>query len=153
MARNPKHEAAIPNPALEPLSALVGNWSTTGSHPAVPGTTFHGRTSFQWIEGGAFLIMHSQIDEPEIPSGIAIFGSDNVAGTCCMLYFDERGISRKYDVALSEHALTCSRDEPAFSRFTITIHDDDHMSSDGEMSRDRSPWEKDLSLTYVRAEQ
>jgi hypothetical protein len=29
------------------------------------------------LDGGAFLIMHSEIDEPEVPSGIAIIGSDD----------------------------------------------------------------------------
>src|SRR6478672_13279471 len=96
------NEAAKPNPALEPLEILVGDWNTTGTHPLVPGTTFHGRTSFEWMEGGAFLIMHSQIDEPEIPSGIAIFGTDDVSGACTMLYFDERGVSRRYEVTFGE---------------------------------------------------
>src|SRR5689334_21934918 len=91
------NEAAKANPALEPLSVLVGRWSTTGTHPMVPGKTFHGRTSFAWIEGGAFLIMHSEIDEPEIPSAIAVFGSDDTTGECAMLYFDERGVSRRYE--------------------------------------------------------
>jgi hypothetical protein len=49
----------------------LGTWNTTGARPLVPGTAFHGLTSFEWIEGGTFLMMHSQIDEPEIPSGIA----------------------------------------------------------------------------------
>ena len=64
-------EAAIPNPALEPLSFLVGEWRTEGTQPTVPGKTFHGRTRFTWSDGGAFLVMRSEIDEPEVPSGIA----------------------------------------------------------------------------------
>jgi hypothetical protein len=66
-------EAAIPNPALKPLGFLVGEWLTEGSHPVLPGKTLHGRTSFAWSDGGAFLVMRSEIDEPEVPSGIAIF--------------------------------------------------------------------------------
>ena len=48
--------AAKPNPALKPLTFLVGTWNTVGTHPLVPGTTFHGRTTFDCLEGGAFLI-------------------------------------------------------------------------------------------------
>ena len=66
------NEAAKPNPALEPLGVLIGTWNTVGTHPLVPGKTFHGRTSFAWLDGGAFLIMRSEIDEPEIPDGVAI---------------------------------------------------------------------------------
>src|SRR5438132_7377695 len=89
-------EAQRPNPALDPLRPLIGQWRTTGTHPLVPGTTFHGRTSFEWYDGGAFVVMRSEIDEPEIPSAVAVIGSDDAAGTCTMLYFDERGISRRY---------------------------------------------------------
>jgi hypothetical protein len=78
------HEAAISNPALKPLSFLVGEWSTEGSHPMLPGKVLRGRTSFEWSEGGAFLVMRSEIDEPEIPSGIAILGTDIDAQECSM---------------------------------------------------------------------
>jgi hypothetical protein len=146
-------EALIPNPALQPFQALVGEWQTTGTHPYVPDTIFHGRASFAWHEGGAFLIMHSEIDEPEVPSGVAVFGSDDEAKSYFMLYFDERGVSRKYDVTMSKNTLTWRRDEPSFSqRFTIAVEDDGNkMVGQGEMSRDGAAWEDDLSLTYVRA--
>lgn len=49
-------EAQRPNPTLEPFEPLIGEWRTTGKHPLVPDTTFHGRASFSWIEGGAFLV-------------------------------------------------------------------------------------------------
>jgi hypothetical protein len=146
------NEAAKPNPTLAPLSVLVGTWSTTGTHPLVPGTTFHGRTSFEWIEGGAFLIMHSQIDEPEIPSAIAVFGSDDGTGEWSMLYFDERGVSRRYEVSLRDNVLSWWRDAPDLSqRFTGTIDADARrIVGRGEMSRNGAPWEPDLALTYTR---
>jgi hypothetical protein len=145
-------EALIPNPALRAFDVLVGEWQTTGTHPYMPGTVFHGRASFTWHEGGAFLIMHTEIDQPEVPSGVAIFGSDDVAKAYFMLYFDERGVSRKYDVTMTENVLTWQRDEPNFSqRYTIAIADDgNRMVGKGEMSRDGAAWEDDLSLTYVR---
>jgi hypothetical protein len=145
-------EALIPNPALQPFAALVGEWQTTGTHPHMPGTIFHGRTSFAWHEGGAFLIMRSEIDEPEVPSGVAVFGSDDEAETYFMLYFDERGVSRKYEVTVAGNRLTWRRDEPGFSqRSTIAVEDDGKtMVGKGEMSREGAAWEDDLSLTYVR---
>jgi len=154
MAKNSKHEASIPNPALKPLSVLVGEWNTVGTHPYVPGTTFHGRTSFEWLEGGAFLIMHSEIDEPGIPSGIAIFGSDDSTKEYYMLYFDERGVSRKYEVTLDNNIWKWWRNDPKFSqRFTGTIVDDGRtIISKGELSKDGKSWEKDLELTYTRVE-
>ncbi len=145
-------EAIMPNPALKPFAVLVGEWKTVGTHPAVPGTTFHGRTSFEWLEGGCFLMMRSEIEEPEIPSGIAVFGSDDAAKKFHMLYFDERGISRKYDVEASDNRLTWWRDNPNFSqRMVITVANDGNtMVSKGEMSREGGPWEPDLGLKYSR---
>ena len=148
------NEAAKPNPLLDPLGVLVGAWTTIGTHPLVPGTTFHGRTSFRWIEGGAFLIMHSEIDEPEIPSGIAVFGSDDETGECSMLYFDERGVSRRYQFSLRDNEWKWWRSAPELSqRFTGTIAPDGRtIVSRGEMSRDGARWEPDLELTYTRAD-
>ena len=146
------NDASIPNPALAPLTPLLGEWKTVGTHPMVPGTTFHGRTSFTWLEGGAFLVMHSQIDEPEIPSGIAVFGSDDASETLFMLYFDERGVSRKYDVSFRDATLKWWRTAPDFSqRFTGRIADDGRtIVGEGELCRDGQTWEGDLQLTYTR---
>jgi hypothetical protein len=148
------NEAAKPNPKLAPLSVLIGNWITTGTHPMVPNRTFHGRTSFEWIEGGAFMVMHSQIDEPEIPSGIAVFGTDDTTGECSMLYFDERGVSRRYEVSVENNVWKWWRNAPGFSqRFTGTISADGRtIISRGELSRDGVNWEGDLALTYTRVE-
>ena len=148
------NEAAKPNPALEPLGVLVGAWQTTGTHQLVPGATFHGRTSFAWMAGGAFLIMQSKTDEPDIPSGIAIFGTDDTAGECSMLYFDERGVSRRYEVSLENNVWKWWRNAPDFSQhFTVTIAPDGRtMTSQGQYSRNGGKWEPDLELRYTRLE-
>jgi hypothetical protein len=147
-----KHEATIPNPALKIFNILIGEWAAIGTHPYFPDITYHGRTSFKWIEGGAFLMMHSEIDEQNIPSGIAVFGSDNVTGEYFMLYFDERKVSRKYNVSFEDNVLKWWRDSPDFSqRNTLTFSDDGNtIFGKGEMYRDGKTWEKDLELTYFR---
>ena len=147
-------EAAKPNPKLQPLGVLVGSWTTVGTHPMVPGKIFHGRTTFEWIEGGAFLMMRSEIDEPEIPSGISIFGSDDVTGEWSMLYFDERGVSRHYETSLRNNEWKWWRNNAEFSqRFTGKISSDRRtIVGSGEMSRNGGPWESDLQLTYTRAD-
>ena len=151
MAKNAKNEAAIPNPKLEPLSILIGEWNTVGSHPLLPGT-LHGKTAFEWIEGGAFLKMSSEIDEPRVPSGIIIIGSDDNADTFFMLYFDERGVSRKFEMTLRDNVWKFWRNVPKFSqRFTGTFADDNNtIVGAGELSEDDATWKRDLSLTYTR---
>jgi hypothetical protein len=148
------NEAAIPNPALQALGVLAGDWATVGSHPYLENITLHGRASFEWLHGGAFLIMRTEIDEPGIPSAIAIFGSDDSRGEITMLYFDERGVSRRQEVSMTGNVLRWWRNTPAFSqRFSGTISDDGRtIVGKGEMSRDGGPWEPDLQLTYTRVE-
>ena len=138
------------NSALHSFEALIGEWQATGSHPYLPNIVLTGRASFEWIENGAFVLMRTQVDHPEIPDGLSIFGSDDVAGTFHMIYFDERGVSRHYDVLMTDNQLRWWRDDDTFSqRFTMDI-EKDKLVSYGEMSRDGVDWEKDLSLTCVR---
>jgi len=98
--------------------------------------------------------MHSEIDEPGIPSGVAVFGSDDSADVFFMLYFDERGVSRKYEVTLRNNIWKLWRNAPGFSqRFTGTFVDYGlSIIGKGELSRDGSRWEPDLELTYTRTE-
>ena len=155
MPRSVDEAAAKPNPRLQPLSVLVGTWQTVGTHPLVPGKTFHGSVSFSWIHGGAFLLMHSQIDEPEIPTAIAVFGTDDGTDGCSMLYFDEREVSRRYEVRLDGNEWRWWRDAPDFSqRFVGTITPDGRtIVGRGEYSRYGGPWEPDLALTYKRVDE
>jgi hypothetical protein len=88
-------EAMIPNPRLAAFKPVVGEWTTVGRHSMMPGITLHGRTVFEWHEGGAFLCMRSEIEEPGIPSGIALIGSDDDAEPLTKLYFDERAVARR----------------------------------------------------------
>ena len=153
MPKPSSREASKPNPQLAPFGIVIGTWTTIGKHPMLPGVTLHGQTSFEWLEGGAFMIMHASTEEPQIPTGIAIFGSDDSAGERFMIYFDERGVSRKYDVSIEGRVWTWWRNAPDFSqRFTVTVAEDGRtMRSTGEMSRNGSAWEPDLELTYTRA--
>ena len=118
----------------------------------MPGVTFHGRTSFEWHEGGAFLLMRSEIDEPEVPSGVAIIGSDDAAGTFTMIYFDEREISRRYTVEIATGVVSWHRDEAGFAqRMVLTVAADGaRVDARGTMSHDGGAWEDDLQLTYER---
>jgi len=141
------------NPRLHALAVLVGEWTTVGTQPMLPAKTFHGHASFTWLESGAFLLFHSHIDEPEIPNGVAILGTDDSnpdAGA--MLYFDVRNVSREYRWTISSNVWTWSRDELGFSqRMVLTIANDGlRIEAKGRMSRNGKSWEPDLQLTYTR---
>jgi hypothetical protein len=143
-------EAIIPNPALKPLEFLVGEWLTAGTHPMVPGEILRGRTSFSRHEGGAFLIMRSQVDRPEFPDGVAIIGSDGGSGRFAMIYFDERGVSRILDVTVGDRSVTWRHDDPEFAQSLTIAAEGDGLVSKGLMSRKGGEWEDDLSQVFTR---
>jgi hypothetical protein len=144
--------ALIPNFALKPLAFLIGRWRTEGSHPQLPGVTLQGVTAFEWHEGGAFIVMHSQVDHPEFPDGVAVIGSDSHGGRFAMTYFDERGISRLLDVEAGVRTVTWRRDDDKLAQsLTITAGDGpNQLVSRGRMSIERGPWGDDLSQVFTR---
>jgi hypothetical protein len=146
------HKAQIPNPALKQLSALVGDWRTVGSHPLVGDNGVKGKSTFGWIEGGAFLIWHSEMEDKRFPAGIAIFGSEDATGELYMLYFDERKVSRKYDVSVEGNVVRWWRNARGFfQRYSWTISDNGNtIIGKGELCKDGKNWERDLEQTFTR---
>ncbi len=144
--------AMIPNPRLAAFRWLVGEWTTAGSHSMMPGVPLHGRTVVDWHEGGAFLRIRSEIAEAGIPAAVALVGSDDVGETLTMLYFDERAVSRRFDVAMDGAVMRWWRSAPGFSqRFSLTrAPEGDTLHGVSELSKDGVTWEQDLELTYTR---
>ncbi len=144
----PKDEA-IRHPMLERLDAFIGEWST--EVPFAPGVT--GRTVFDWVLGGQFLMERSEVpDVPEAPDGIAIIGPEGSDGEYRQHYFDTRGVSRIYEMSLRDGVWKLWRDSPGFSqRFTGTFGDDgDTITGFWEKSGDGEAWEHDFDLTYTK---
>jgi hypothetical protein len=71
--------------SLERLDVLVGEWETN-----VPGVEAEGRTTFEWLEGGGFLIERSTVDRPEFPNAICVIGATGPIGGLQQHYFDSR---------------------------------------------------------------
>jgi len=145
------------NPALERLGVLVGEWNVQMSamsfHPD-PSAVIDWRVWFEWLEGGKFIIQHEEVIRPDIPHGVWIIGPDDAAGTYCVLHYDSRGVSRIYEMSLSDHTWKIWRDFPGFSqRFTGTFSDDAKTTkAQWEKSDDGSTWEHDFDLTYTKVE-
>lgn len=143
------------NSALQIFGPVIGNWHTTGTHGLIPDVELHGTASFEWHESGGFIRMESGIREQVgIPAGVAIIASDDQLGSYLMSYFDERGVSRFYQLSMQDRVMRWWRDAPGFlQRYSLTISEDSRrMVGRGELCRDGSIWEKDLELTYTRAD-
>jgi hypothetical protein len=69
-----------------------------------------------------------------------------------MLYSDERGVARIYQMSLEGGVWKMWRESPGFSqRMTGMLSSDGNtMTCHGELSRDGERWEHDLDVTYTR---
>ena len=149
------------HPMLAYLDALVGQWETEATHQLYPGTVVRGRATFEWLEGGRFLIWRARNEHPDFPDSISILGCDEsgdsgdsgAAGAACsMHYFDSRGVSRVYALGAEAGVWRFWRDSPGFSqRFAGTLSPD-ASTIDGvaELCSDGSTWDQDLRITYKR---
>lgn len=144
----------MPNPALKPLDILVGEWTAEICHPLDPSTIIRGRAIFEWIEGGAFLLQHSEVPNTDFPRGTMTIGRDEADETYCMLYFDSRGVSRIYQMSFGDGVWTLWRDAPGFSqRFTGAVAADGAtITGQWEKSSDGHTWEHDFDLSYRKVQ-
>ena len=146
------HESAR-SPELDAMDALVGAWTTEATHPAFGDTVVSGTASFEWLDGGHFLVQRSRTDHPELPDGLSVIGAMDEGPELSMHYFDSRGVHRVYRVSFDDGVLRLWRDAPGFSqRFTGPIGDDGRtITGRWELSRDGSTWDDDLQITFRRA--
>ena len=133
----------------EPFGALIGTWVTEATHPeldaVVPGTT-----TFEWLEGGHFLIQRSRNDHKLFPDAISVIGAPEADDGLVMEYFDSRGVRRTYGVSLEDGVLRIWRDHPGFDqRFTATLGP---CAFEGQCQLARTPgeWHDDLKVIYRR---
>src|SRR5690606_31357517 len=88
----------------------------------------------------------------QIPNAFSVIGHDDEGGPCSMLYTDERGVSRIYHMSLDDGLWKQWRDSPDFSqRMTGTFSPDASIiHTQGELLRDGTNWESDLSVIFTR---
>ncbi|MCC7451523.1 MAG: hypothetical protein IT324_29205, partial [Anaerolineae bacterium] len=141
-----------PTRPLKQFDVLLGEWTMVGSHPHLPSAVY-GHSSFEWLREGALLVWHFDWEHGQgIPSAFSVIGHDDAVEPCSMLYTDERGVARIYQMSLAGGIWKIWRESPDFSqRMTGTFSDDGNtIAWHGELSRDGSTWEPDLSVTYTR---
>jgi hypothetical protein len=136
---------------MKQFDLLVGEWKMVGTHPALP-SAVQGHSSFEWLVEGTLLLWHFDWQPGGIPSALSVIGHDDSVETCSMLYSDERGVARIYQMSLEGGVWKMWRDAPDFlQRMTGAFSEDGNtITCHGELSRDGSNWEPDLSVTYRR---
>ncbi len=143
------------NPALADLDLLSGEWDMELSNAAfLPSRqdTVHGRVIFEWIEGGALLVMRQTNQSGGPPTARWAIGRDDSDPNYKVLYSDTRGVSRVYEMSFAEGLWRLWRTSPGFSqRFEGRVSPDRAaITSRWEKSSDGDTWEHDFNVTYTR---
>jgi len=135
---------------LQPLDALVGEWTSEATHPALPGLVVAGRATVAWLEGERYLLQRTQFDHPDFPDALSVLGETDEGLVCH--YFDSRGVHRVYRLGLDDGVWRLWREEPGFNqRFAGTFEDGgNRIVGIWEFSPDGSDWKHDVEVTFVR---
>jgi hypothetical protein len=137
------------DPALEPFAALIGTWETEATHRLVDGVVM-GIVSFEWLEGGHFLVQRSHTDHELFPDAISVIGAPEAGDGLVMEYFDSRGVRRTYGISLEGGVLRIWRDHPGFDqRFSATLGHD-FFEGLFELAETAGDWQEDMKVTYRR---
>ncbi len=85
------HEQPEPNPALERLNVMVGEWDLKGRESG-PDGEIRGRVTFEWMEGGFYLVQRVDIDHiGQRITGVEYVGYDESNGTLKSYFFSNTG--------------------------------------------------------------
>jgi hypothetical protein len=155
-SRNTK-QVPKPNPALKALEVLVGDWEMELSNASfLPSLsdTMKGHVTFEWLENGGFLVMRQGDKPPSLPAASWVIGRDDSAENYSILYFDSRGVSRRYEMSFHDGVWKIWRESLGFwQRYKGKISEDGHtITAHWENSPDGKKWQRDFDMTYTRVE-
>lgn len=134
---------------LDSFDVLVGTWDTEATHPLVQEVVL-GSVTFEWLQGGHFLIQRSSNDHELFPDAICVIGAPEAGEGFLMEYFDSRGVRRTYGVSLVGGVLRTWREQPGFDqRFSATLGPD-VFEGKSQIARTPGDWQEDLKVIYRR---
>jgi hypothetical protein len=138
------------DPALQPFEALIGTWTTQATHPLFDGVV-PGSMTFEWLEGGKFLVLRSHNDHELFPDAISVIGAPEDGEGLVMEYFDSRGVRRTYGISLEDGVLRIWRHHPGFEQRYSATPAPDAFEGQWQLAETPGEWKDDLKVSYRRA--
>jgi 3-oxoadipate enol-lactonase len=135
---------------LAPFDALIGTWATEATHPAFDGVV-SGSATFEWVEGGHFVIQRVRNDDPLFPASISVIGAPEDGDGLVMEYFDSRGVRRTYGASAAGGILRFWRDAPGFDQRFSATPAPDGFEGRWQLARSPGDWRDDVRVVYRRA--
>jgi hypothetical protein len=137
------------DPMLESFDVLIGSWSTEAKHRLVDEVVL-GSATFEWLEGGHFVVLRSHNDHELFPDAIGVIGRPESGEGLVMEYFDSRGVRRTYGVSLEDGELRWWRDHPGFDQRSYAKLGHEAFEFVHQLAETPGDWRDDLRATYRR---
>ena len=139
------------NEALVTLDGLVGNWKLTMTDAWFldsPDVKVEGTATIEWL-GEAFLVLRSVFDGK--PDWEWVIGRSDSEERFVVLYHDNRGVCRVFDMTFGDGEWRMERANPDFHQRLIATVEPDRILSRFEASEDAGKtWRKDFDMIFER---
>lgn len=140
------------NTDLERVAAIfVGNWTLIITNQwwlEDPTTLSNGTAHCEWL-GDSFIRLSAEFGGE--PTWDFVFGRNDARDEFIVLYHDERGVLRVFELTLDDDSWTMSRADPDFHQRLIGRVEGNRMVGQADASEDQgATWRKDLDLVFER---
>lgn len=140
------------NKALAALEPLIGEWEYTMYNCwflESMDTEVKGTTTIERLHDAFVVLCNSGADQK--PDDVWVIGYSDPQGAYQMLYYDQRGVARAFQVDTEGDTMVFWREDKDFyQRMTLTIGKDT-LHTVAEASDDKGKtWRKDLEMSYVK---
>jgi hypothetical protein len=141
------------NPALKDLEIFVGQWTAEISNASFLSdlsAKLQSNATFEWFEDGEFLVLRQ--GTKETAHSTWFIGHDQDFLNYTVLYFDDRHISRVYEMSFKGDTWKIWRNAPNFVQsFEGKLSEDKNtITGAWRKSSDGKKWEHDFDLIYKR---
>ena len=133
---------------LEAFDALIGTWTTEATHPMLEGVVVPGRYTFEWLEGGKFLIQRSTNEHELFPDSISVIGAAEGGTHQGVLRLARRAPDLRH-LARGRRAARVGRFPEFAQRYAATLGPD-AFEGLWQVARTPGDWQDDLQVTYRR---
>lgn len=136
------------DPRMEPFDALVGTWDTEATHPLLDGGVVTGHVTYEWLEGGHFLLQRSHNDHELFPDGLGVIGVPEEGDGLRLEYFDSRGVRRTYETSFEDGVWRVWRDHPGFDQRMAVEPRKEGFEGTYQLAEKPGEWRDDLHLVH-----
>jgi hypothetical protein len=148
-----QQESTMKSQALQELDHLIGEWTMTMTDAwflESPDVKVEASATIEWL-GDAFLQLRADFGTDH-GSWHWVIGRNDAREQYVLLYHDERGVLRVFDMTFADGQWTLTREDPDFhQRFVATV-ERDRIDGRWEASEDAgATWRKDFDLIFERA--